>query len=307
MVDAHSDEFGVEPICRALGIAPSTYYAVKASQASPSARAVRDDDLARRIREVHEKNLGVYGVRKVWWQLQREDVKVARCTVERLMAREGLKGAVRGKKRRTTIPAGRPSGRRTSSIVTSKRAPRTGLWVSDFTYVPAWSQAVYVAFTIDVFSRRIVGWKADTTMKTPLVLDTLEMALWARDHHGQPVPKGLISHSDAGSQYTSFAFTQRLVDAGADASIGSIGDGYDNAVAESTIGLYKTELINQQGPWKSMEQVEFATLQWVDWYNNSRLHGSCDKLTPVEYEKTKARRPLNKNRRQHSRSGSDVL
>ena len=163
------------------------------------------------------------------------------------------------------------------------------LWVSDFTYVPAWSGTVYVAFTIDVFSRRIVGWKADTTMKTPLVLDTLEMALWARDHHGQPVPQGLISHSDAGSQYTSFAFTQRLVDAGADASIGSIGDGYDNAVAESTIGLYKTELINQQGPWKTMEQVEFATLQWVDWYNHQRLHGSCDRQTPVEYEQTRAR------------------
>jgi putative transposase len=226
-VDANREEFGVEPICRALGIAPSTYYAVKARQTSPSARAVRDDELAQRIREVHEKNLGVYGVRKVWWQLQREDVEVARCTVERLMAREGLKGAVRGKKRRTTIPDGQST--RAPDLVDRdfKASAPNRLWVSDFTYVPAWSGTVYVAFTIDVFSRRIVGWKADTTMKTPLVLDTLEMALWARDHNGQPVPKGLIAHSDAGSQYTSFAFTQRLVDAGADASIGSIGDGYD--------------------------------------------------------------------------------
>jgi putative transposase len=204
MVDAHRDEFGVEPICRALGIAPSTYYSVKASQASPSARAVRDDDLAQRIREVHEKNLGVYGVRKVWWQLAGEDVKVARCTVERLMAREGLKGAVRGKKRRTTIPDGQ-SERAPDLVDRNFRASAPNrLWVSDFTYVPAWSGTVYVAFTIDVFSRRIVGWKADTTMKTPLVLDTLEMALWARDHHGQPVPKGLISHSDAGSPIHQF-------------------------------------------------------------------------------------------------------
>jgi putative transposase len=288
-VDANREEFGVEPICRVLGIAPSTYYAVKAREVSPSERAVRDDELARRIREVHEKNLGVYGVRKVWWQLRREEIPVARCTVERLMAREGLKGAIRGKKRRTTILDGQST--RAPDLVDRdfKASAPNRLWVSDFTYVPAWSGVVYVAFTIDVFSRRIVGWKADTTMKTPLVLDTLEMALWARDHHGQPVQEGLIAHSDAGSQYTSFAFTQRLVDAGADASIGSIGDGYDNAVAESTIGLYKTELINQQGPWKTMEQVEFATLQWVDWYNHQRLHGSCDRQTPVEYEQTRAR------------------
>jgi len=284
MIDEHRGEFGVEPICRELGIAPSTYYAVKARECSPSPRAVRDRLLLERIREVHEKNLGVYGVRKVWWQLQREEVQVARCTVERLMAREGLKGAVRGKKRRTTIPDGQSD--RAPDLVDrdfKANAPNR-LWVSDFTYVPAWSGVVYVAFTIDVFSRRIVGWKADTTMKTPLVLDTLEMALWARDHHGQPVPKGLIAHSDAGSQYTSFAFTQRLIDAGADPSIGTVGDGYDNAVAESTIGLYKTELINQKGPWKTIEQVEFATLQWVDWYNHQRLHGSCDRLPPAEFE-----------------------
>ena len=284
MVDAHREQHGVEPICRTLGVAPSTYYAVKARERNPSQRALRDQRLRGEIRRVHKENLGVYGARKVWWQLQREGIETARCTVERLMGKDGLQGAVRGKKHRTTIPDGQ-STRAPDLVDRDFKAPAPNrLWVSDFTYVSAWSQTVYIAFTIDVFSRRIVGWKADTTMKTPLVLDTLEMALWARDHHGQPVQEGLIAHSDAGSQYTSFAFTQRLVDAGADASIGSIGDGYDNAVAESTIGLYKTELINQQGPWKTMEQVEFATLQWVDWYNHKRLHGACERLPPVEYE-----------------------
>jgi putative transposase len=288
-VDAHRGEFGVEPICRVLQIAPSTYYAVKGRAASPSVRAVRDERLAGQIREVHEKNLSVYGSRKVWWQLQREGVQVARCTVERLMAREGLQGAVRGKKRRTTFPDGQAS--RAPDLVDrdfSAEKPNR-LWVADFTYVATWSGVVYVAFAIDAFSRRIVGWKADTTMKTPLVLDTLEMALWARDHHGLPVEQGLVHHTDAGSQYTSFAFTQRLVDAGADPSIGSIGDGYDNALAESTIGLYKTELINMQGPWKSIEQVELATLEWVDWYNHRRLHGACERLPPAEFEQTRAR------------------
>ena len=152
-----------------------------------------------------------------------------------------------------------------------------------------WSGVAYVAFAIDAFSRRIVGWKADTTMKTSLVLDTLEMALWARDHHGHPVGEGLVLHSDAGSQFTSFAFTQRLVDAGADPSIGSVGDGYDNALAETTIGLYKTELINRRGPWKTIDQVELATLEWVDWYNHRRLHSACDGLPPVEFEQTRER------------------
>ena len=289
VVDAHRDEFGVEPICRVLDLAPSSYYAVKARQRDPSKRAVRDQALLGEIRRVHAANFSVYGARKVWWQLQRDGIDVARCTVERLMAKNGLQGAVRGKKRRTTIPDGQAD--RAPDLVErnfNASAPNR-LWVSDFTYVATWSGVVYVAFAIDAFSRRIVGWKADTTMKTSLVLDTLEMALWAREHHGQPVPKGLSAHSDAGSQYTSFAVTQRLIDAGADPSIGSVGDGYDNALAETTIGLYKTELINQQGPWKTMEQVEFATLQWVDWYNHRRLHGSCDKLTPVEYENTRAR------------------
>lgn len=289
MIDAHRSEFGVEPICRVLGVAPSTYYAVKARQRDPSPRAVRDQVLLVEIRRVYEANYRVYGARKVWWQLQRDGIDVARCTVERLMAKDGLQGAVRGKKRRTTIPGGQV-GRAPDLVDRDFNASEPNrLWVSDFTYVAAWSGVVYVAFTIDAFSRRIVGWKADTTMKTSLVLDTLEMALWARDHHGQPVTEGLIAHSDAGSQYTSFAFTQRLIDAGADPSIGSVGDGYDNALAETTIGLYKTELINHQGPWKTIEEVELATLEWVDWYNHRRLHSACERLPPAEYEQTKDR------------------
>jgi putative transposase len=289
VVDAHRGEFGVEPICRVLDLAPSSYYAVKARQRDPSRRAVRDQVLLGEIRRVYEANYGVYGARKVWWQLQRDGVDVARCTVERLMAKNGLQGAVRGKKRRTTIPGGQAD--RAPDLVErnfNASAPNR-LWVSDFTYVAAWSGVVYVAFAIDAFSRRIVGWKADTTMKTSLVLDTLEMALWAREHHGEPVPKGLIAHSDAGSQYTSFAFTQRLVDAGADPSIGSVGDGYDNALAESTIGLYKTELIHRRGPWKTLDQVELATLEWVDWYNHRRLHSACKRLPPAEFEQARER------------------
>ncbi len=197
MIDEYRGQHGVEPICRTLGVASSTYYAVKARERNPSQRALKDRLLLGEIRRVHKENHGVYGARKVWWQLQREGTRAARCSVERLMAKDGLKGAVRGKKRRTTIPDGQST--RAPDLVDRdfKASAPNRLWVSDFTYVPAWSGTVYVAFTIDVFSRRIVGWKADTTMKTPLVLDTLEMALWARDHHGQPVPKGLIAHSDA--------------------------------------------------------------------------------------------------------------
>jgi len=288
-IDSERERFGVEPICRALETPVSSYYAVKARAQDPSPRALADRELLERIRRVHAENYGVYGARKVWWQLRREGLEVARCTVERLMRKDGLQGAVRGKKRRTTIPAGQAE--RAPDLVErifTASAPNR-LWVSDFTYVAAWSGVVYVAFTIDAYSRRIVGWKADTTMKTSLVLDTLEMALWARDHHGQPVSPGLVAHSDAGSQYTSFAFTQRLIDAGAAPSIGSVGDGYDNALAETTIGLFKTELINRQGPWKTLEQVELATLEWVDWYNNRRLHGTLNGLPPVEYEQTRDR------------------
>lgn len=285
MVDALREEYGVEPICRVLQFAPSTYYAVKARERSPSERALEDERLLVEIRRVYEASKGLYGARKVWWQLEREGTRVARCTVERLMAKHGLQGAVRGKKRRTTILDGQTE--RAPDLVDrdfTASAPNR-LWVADFTYVSTWSGVCYVAFVIDAFSRRIVGWKADTTMQTSLVLDTLEMALWARDHTGLPVSDGIIVHSDAGSQYTSFAFTQRLVDAGADPSIGTVGDGYDNALAESTIGLYKAELINRRGPWKTLNEVEFATLEWIDWYNHSRLHSACERLPPAEFER----------------------
>jgi putative transposase len=248
VIDELRGEHGVEPICRVLEVAPSTYYAVKARQRDPSVRALRDAELLKCIRRVHEENFGVYGARKVWWQLRREGIDVGRCTVERLMGRDGLHGAIRGKKRRTTIPDGQAERPRDLVDRDFKASAPNRLWVSDFTHVAMWSGVAYVAFAIDAFSRRIVGWKADTTMKTSLVLDTLEMALWARDHHGKPVEEGLVLHSDAGSQYTSFAFTRRLIEAGADPSVGSVGDGYDNALAETTIGLYKTELINRRGP-----------------------------------------------------------
>jgi len=284
MIDEHRETFGVEPICRDLEIAPSTYYAVKARERDPCPRVLRDRELLAEIRRVHKANYGVYGARKVWRQLRREGIAAARCTVERLMARDGLQGAVRGKRRRTTIPADQPC-RPADLVQRDFKAPAPNrLWVSDFTYVATWSGVAYVAFAIDVFSRRIVGWKADRSMHTNLVLDTLEMGLWARDHHGQPVSKGLVWHSDAGSQYTSFIFTERLIAAGVDGSIGSVGDAYDNALAETTIGLYKTELIRPRGPWKTIEQVELATLEWVDWYNHARLHSACGNIPPVEYE-----------------------
>lgn len=277
---------GSSRVCRVLQVAPSSYYEVKRREREPSLRARSDERLLVEVRRVYEASKGRYGARKVWWQLQAEGVGVARCTVERLMAKEGLQGAVRGKKRRTTIPEDQAAQRPADLLQRDFTAGAPNRrWVADFTYVPTWSGVVYVALVIDIFSRRIVGWKADTNMKTPLVLDTLVMALWARDHAGMPIQKGdLIFHSDAGSQYTSFAFTQRLIDAGVEASIGSVGDAYDNALAESTIGLFKGEVIYREGPWKTMAQVELATLEWVDWYNNARLHGACDKLSPAAYE-----------------------
>lgn len=285
MIDAHRDEYGVEPICRVLEVAPSTYYAVKAREREPSERALRDAQLLEEIRRVYNASRGRYGARKVWLQLGREGIEVARCTVERLMAAEGLKGAVRGKRHRTTIPDDQAAQRAPDLVERDFKAQAPNrIWVADFTHVSTWSGVCYVAFVIDVFSRRIVGWKADTTMQTSLVLDTLEMALWARDRHGQPVGEGLVHHSDAGSQYTSFAFSSRLIDAGVEASIGSVGDAYDNALAESTIGLYKTEVTRREGPWKNIDQVELSTLEWVDWYNTSRLHSACGNLPPVEYE-----------------------
>jgi putative transposase len=283
-IDEHRSVFGVEPICRVLQVAPSTYYAVKAREAAPSARSLRDRELLAQIERVHTTSRGLYGARKVWWQLQAEGVPAARCTVERLMRHAGLVGVVRGKARRTTIPdehADRPS----DLVERDFTAPAPNrLWEADFTYVATWSGVVYVAFVIDAFSRRIVGWKADTTMRTSLVLDTLEMALWTRERDGLPAGAGLIHHTDNGSQYLSFAFTQRLIDAGVDASVGSVGDALDNALAESTIDLFKTEKIRREGPWKTLSDVELATLEWVDWFNHARLHSACGRLSPAQYE-----------------------
>jgi putative transposase len=283
-IDEHREAYGVEPICRALQVAPSTYYAVKARETAPSARTLRDRELLAEIERVHTASRGLYGARKVWWQLQAEGVSVARCTVERLMRRAGLTGVVRGKAWRTTF-ADEAADRPADLVERDFTAPAPNrLWVADFTYVATWSGVVYVAFVIDAFSRRIVGWKADTTMKTSLVLDTLEMALWTREREGLPAGAGLICHNDAGSQYLSFAFTQRLIDAGVDASVGSVGDAYDNALAETTIGLFKTEKIRREGPWKTLADVELATLEWVDWFNNARLHSACGRLSPAQFE-----------------------
>jgi putative transposase len=286
-VGAAGLRWGVEPICAVLSehgcpIAPSTYYGAKGRP--PSARAVRDEQLRAAITRVHQDNYSVYGARKVWLALNREGIPVARCTVERLMRQLGLAGARRGKRRRTTVPD--PAAARPADLVQrrfSRPAPDR-LWVADFTYVPTWSGMVYVAFVIDAYSRQILGWRAATTMRTALVLDALEQALWARRRQGRGSLAGLVHHHDAGSQYTSIAFTERLAAAGAQPSVGSVGDAYDNALAESVIGLYKTELIKPRRPWRTAEQVEIATLHYIDWFNRQRLFEACGDIPPAELE-----------------------
>jgi putative transposase len=241
---------------------------------------VRDEKLEVHIRRVFEANYGVYGARKVWRQLNREGVVVARCTVERLMRQMGLAGRARGKRRRTTIPAdvsSRPSDL-VERIFTANRP--NALWVADITYVATWSGFAYAAFVIDVFSRRIVGWRVDRTLRASLALDALEMAIWARS---QPL-EGLIHHSDRGVQYLAIVYTERLAAEGAVTSVGSRGDSYDNALAESVIGLYKSELIFNRGPWRTVEDVELATLAWVHWWNASRLHSAIGNVPPAEFE-----------------------
>ncbi|MBB5817026.1 putative transposase [Streptosporangium becharense] len=286
-IDEHRKVFGVEPICRVLTehgllISPSTYYAAKSRR--PSARTVRDAELDGHIRRVHAANYGVYGARKVWRHLLREGHQVARCTVERRMRALGLAGARRGKKIRTTTAD--PGHQRASDLL--KRdfsAPRPNMvWVADFTYVHAWCGIVYVAFVIDVYSRAIVGWSAATSKRAGLVLDALDMALWRRGRTGRPVGPRLIHHSDAGSQYTGFRFTAHLMGAGIDASIGTVGDALDNALMESQIGLYKTELIKPRGPWRTLAEVELATAEWVEWFNTTRLHSAIGNVPPEEYE-----------------------
>jgi putative transposase len=283
----HKHRFGVEPICRVLSehgwpIAPSTYY--DAVRRAPSARARRDALLKTAITRVHEDNYGVYGARKVWLALNREGTPVARCTVARLMRELGLRGVRRGKKVRTTVPD--PAAGRPADLVRRQFSPAAPdrLWVADYTYVPTWSGMVYVAFVIDAYSRRILGWRAATTMKTVLVLDALEQALWTRRRDGRGDLAGLIHHTDAGSQYTSVAFTERLAAAGVSGSVGTVGDAYDNALAESVIGLFKTELIKPQGPWHTAGQVEIATLEYIDWFNHRRLYEACGDIPPAELE-----------------------
>jgi putative transposase len=283
-IDAHRDAYGVEPICRVLPIAPSTYHEHASRQADPSrlpARAKRDRVLKTEVRRVFDENFGVYGVGKVWRQMQREGFAVARCTVSRLMRQLGLKGVVRGKSIRTTTrDASAPCPLdRVNRIF---KAPRPNmLWLSDFTYVATWGGFVYVAFVIDAFARRIVGWRVSRSPRTDFVIDALEQAL----HQRQPFAGGgLVCQSDRGSQYVSIRYTERLAEAGIEPSVGSVGGSYDNALAETVIGLFKTELIHRRGPWRSFEAVEFATLEWIDWFNNRRLLEPIGNIPPAEAE-----------------------
>jgi putative transposase len=283
-LDAHREVYGVEPICRLLPIAPSTYYERAAHRADPArlpARAQRDVRLRAEIRRVWEANFRVYGVRKVWRQLRREGIAIARCTTARLMKQMGLYGAIRGKTVKTTISnKAAPCAR--DKVNRQFHAPRpNALWLSDFTYVATWQGFVSVAFVIDVFARRIVGWRASRSAETSFVLDALEQALYDR----RPFQgTGLVHHSDRGSQYVSIRYTERLAAAGIEPSVGSVGDSYDNALAETVIGLFKTEVIRRCGPWRNVEAVEFATLEWVDWFNHRRLLEPIGNIPPAEAE-----------------------
>ena len=280
-IDARKHRWGVEPICRALQFAPSTYYDWVARP--PSARSVRDDVLKPEILRVHRSNCdGVYGAKKIWKQLKREGIVVANCTVRRLMREEGLSGARRGRQFKVTTMTDehqhRPSDLVDRQFVAS--APNR-LWVADLTYVKTHTGWTYVAFIIDVYSRAIVGWQASTSLRSDLAIDALEMAIYARNHRDL---SSLIHHSDRGVQYLSIRYSERLGEAAIVASVGSKGDSYDNALAESFNGLYKTELIHRKGPWRNVEHVEWATLNYVDWFNNRRIHESLDYVPPVEFE-----------------------
>ena len=283
-IDDHREAHGVEPICKVLPIAPSTYYDHVARRRDParlSARAKRDMALKVEVRRVFEENFRVYGGRKAWRQLQREGFDVARCTVERLMREMGLQGVIRGKPIRTTV-SDKAAPCPLDKVHRQFHAPAPNrLWVSDFTYVATWAGFVYVAFVIDAYARRIVGWRVSRTAHAGFVLDALEQALHAR----RPVHRGgLIHHSDRGSQYVSIKYTERLAEAGIEPSVGSVGDSYDNALAETVNGLYKAEVIHRRGPWRSFEAVELATLEWVDWFNNRRLLEPIGNIPPAEAE-----------------------
>jgi putative transposase len=278
-IDRHRDQFGVEPICKVLEIAPSSYDAHRSRP--PSARTVGDAQLKVEIRRVFDDNFGVYGAEKLWRQLGREGIAVGRDRVARLMRQLGIRGVVRGAKRPTTTPA-EPDQRPADLVNRDFTAPAPNrLWVADLTYVATWAGFCYVAFIIDAYSRAIVGWRVATTLRATLALDALEMAIWARQDAGLD---DLVHHSDRGGQYLSVRYTQRLADHGAVASVGSRGDSYDNALAEAVNSLYKAELIGPRGPWRTAEQVELATLAWVQWWNQRRLHGALDHLPPAEHQ-----------------------
>ncbi len=282
-IDEHREEHGVEPICQQLPIAPSIYYEQKARETDPSRlpeRAVRDAELREQIERVWKENFGVYGVRKVWRQLIREGVDVARCTVERLMRQMGLQGAIRGRRYKKTTIVDEEAERPADLVQRNFTADRPNrLWVADLTYVATWVGFVYVAFITDVFSRKIVGWRVSNSLRSDLALDALEQAL-----HARPNIDNLVHHNDRGGQYLSIRYTERLAEAGIEPSVGTVGDSYDNALAETIFGLYKTEVIWRNGPWRNIEEVEFATLGWVDWFNNRRLFEPIGNIPPVEFE-----------------------
>ena len=281
-IDNNRGEYGVEPLCAVLPIAQSTYYRHLQERARPelrSERSRRDERLKGHIRRVWDNSRGLYGLRKVWHQLRREGVEVARCTVGRLMREMGLEGVVRGKRVRTTVPA--PAAGRPLDLVKRRfvaEAPDQ-LWLADITYVATWAGFAYVAFVVDVFSRRIVGWRVSSSLRTDLALDALEQAIYQRDTRGE-----LVHHSDRGAQYLSIRYTERLAEAGIQASVGSVGDSYDNALAETINGLYKTELIRKEGPWRSVQAVELATLDWVHWFNHNRILEPLGYTSPAEFE-----------------------
>jgi len=283
-IDEHRADYGVEPICKVLPIAPSTYHEAKARERDPARlpeRAKGDVALRVKIRNVWQENRCVYGVRKVWRELIRKRTEVSRCRVARLMREMGLKGAVRGRKFKTTMPdssAARPADLVKREFVATRP---NQLWVADLTYVATWKGFAYVAFVIDVFARMIVGWRVSSSLRTDLALDALEQAL-----HARPNSDRLVHHSDRGVQYLSIRYTERLAEAGIESSVGSVGDSYDNALAETAIGLYKTELIRGpgQGPWRTVDDVELATLAWVHWHNTTRLHSYLGDVPPAEHE-----------------------
>jgi putative transposase len=282
-IDAHKDTFGVEPICRDLQVAPSTYYAHRSRP--PSARSVSDAATTQVIEEVHAANYGVYGVTKVHAELRRQGHRVARCTVHRLMRAAGLRGISRAKGPRTTIPGTGPDIRPDLVDRNFTATAPDQLWVADITYCRTFTGWVYAAFVIDVYSRRVVGWQLSKSLRTDLALDALEMGIWTRQRQGRDVT-GLTHHSDKGVQYVAVRYTQRLAEAGAVASVGSTGDSYDNALAEAFNSLFKAELVRNRGPWKSIDDLEIAVAEYIDWFNHRRLHGEIGLIPPAELEDT---------------------